>query len=498
MRKRYLYLWFRFLAADRLAKADPNLKGRPFLFYAPERGRMEVRAVSPALIKEGITPGMVVADVRAIFPEVDVFLDDPEADREILDRAAEWCLRYSPEVAVDYPDGVMLQIAGCPHLWGGELAYLESITASLNRGGYRVAVGIADTVGAAWAIAHYGGSQRIIGDGKQGEALLELPPEALRVERATLQLMAKLGFHTIGQLLKIPRASLRRRFGTNFLLRLGQALGTEREVFKPIEPVPVFLERLPCMEPIRTAKGIEIALKRLLDLLCERLVREGKGMRMGVFKGYRLDGEVVQISIGTSRASRNTMHLYKLFVLKIPELEPALGIELFSLEATLVEELDEWQETFWGVGSSDQKKLAELLDNLAGKLGKESISRYLPQEHHWPENSVKITRKLEEQSKTEWRTDHLRPLNLLPNPEPIEVMVTLPDYPPLHFRYRGEIIRVVRADGPERIEQEWWLQTGPSRDYFRVEDERGVRYWLFRLGIYGKEKTKWFLHGYFI
>lgn len=498
MPKRYLYIWFRYLATDRLAKIHPDLRGKPFLLYAPEHGQMVVRASSQSLIKDGISPGMAVADVRAILPSVEVFPDDAVAVKKLLKDLAEWCLRYSPVVATDSPDGLILDISGCPHLWGGELPYLQSITTHFGKGGYDVRVAIADTIGAAWAVARYGNSEMIIESGRQAEALFPLPPAALRLDRSTLQRMEKLGFRKIGQFTGIPRLNLRRRFGDTLLSRLGQALGTLPEPLEPVRPAPVYLERLPCLEPIRTATGIEIALKRLLETLCERFFKEGKGMRTGIFKGYRIDGETVQIGIGTNRASRNAAHLFNLFELKIPEIEPALGIELFTLEAVLVEDVSETQEALWSTAIRDRTAISELLDNIAGKVGMQTIHRYLPQEHHWPEHSVKEVTSLEEQPETEWRTDRPRPIHLLPEPEPIDVMVVLPDYPPMHFRYKGEIIRVARADGPERIEQEWWLQSGPPRDYYRVEDECGARYWLFRLGLYGNQKPQWFLHGYFV
>lgn len=498
MPKRYLYIWFRYLSTDRMAKVAPELRGMPFLLYAPEHGRMVVRASSQSLTKEGIMPGMVVADVRAILPSVGVFPEDTVAEKKLLNDLAEWCLRYSPVVATDSPDGLILDISGCPHLWGGELPYLQSITARLCKGGYDVRAAIADTVGTAWAVAHYGKNGTITEPGKQADALSPLPPAALRLDKPTLQRMEKLGFRQIGQLMGIPRLNLRRRFGDVLLTRLEQALGTLSEPLQPVRPAPVYLERLPCLEPIRTATGIEIALKRLLETLCERFFREGKGMRTGIFKGYRVDGELEQISIGTNRASRNSAHLFKLFELKVPEIEPALGIELFTLEATLVEDVTENQEALWSTANRDQAAISELVDNIAGKVGFQAIHRYLPQEHHWPERSVKKVRSLEEQPDTEWRTDRPRPIHLLPEPEAIEVMVVLPDYPPMHFRHKNEVIRVVRADGPERIEQEWWLQGGPPRDYYRVEDASGARYWLFRLGLYANQKPQWFLHGYFV
>lgn len=498
MHKRYLYIWFCYLATDRLTKINPELRGKPFLLYVPEHGRMVVQASSLNLLKEGIVPGMVVADVRAILPNVEVFPAEPERDRKLLNDLAEWCFRFTPVVATDPPDGLVLDISGCPHLWGGESPYIETITRRLKRGGYTVRAAIADTIGAAWAVARYGRNNPIVERGRHGSILLSLPPEALRLDRTVLQRMEKLGFRQIGQLTTIPGNNLRRRFGDTLLTRLEQALGTAPESLNPIQPAPAFIERLPCLEPICTAKGIEIALQRLLESLCERFFRESKGMRTGIFKGYRVDGETVQISIGTNRASRNAAHLFKLFELKIPELEPALGIELFTLEATLVEDVSEAQEALWSMGRNDQTAIAELLDNIAGKVGMQAIHRYLPQEHYWPERSLKEVSSLESQPETEWRTDRPRPLHLLPEPESIEVMVALPDYPPLHFQYKGEIIRIARADGPERIEQEWWLQSGPPRDYYRVEDEKGARYWLFRLGLYDSGKPQWFLHGFFV
>jgi len=497
MPKRYLYIWFRYLATDRLAKITPELRDKPFLLYAPERGRMVVRAASPSLVQEGIVPGMVVADVRAILPEIGVFPSEPKAEEKLLNDLAEWCFRFSPTVATDPPDGLILDTSGCTHLWGGELQYLQNITKRLHKGNYTVHAAIADTIGATWAMARYS-KQLIAEPGKQEEVLLELPPAALRLDSSNLQRMEKLGFRQIGQLIKIPRTNLRRRFGDGLLLRLEQALGTEYELLNPVLPTPVYQERLPCLEPIRTAKGIGIALERLLEMLCRRLLNEGKGMRTGILKGYRLDGKTVQISIGTNRASRNVAHLFKLFELKIPELEPALGIELFTLEATLVEDVSETQEALWNIGNNNQTVIAELLDNIAGKVGMQTIRRYLPQEHYWPERSVKEANSLNEQPETEWRTDRPRPLHLLPEPEPIEVMVVLPDYPPMHFRHRGNLIRIAKADGPERIEQEWWLKSGPPRDYYQVEDTNGARYWLFRLGLYDKGKPQWFLHGFFI
>ena len=240
-------------------------------------------------------------------------------------------------------------------------------------------------------------------------------------------------------------------------------------------------------------------MQRLLETLCYRLQQEEKGLRVAVFKCYRVDGKIEKIEIGTNHATHNVKHLFKLFEIKISTIEPALGIELFTLEAPRVEDISPLQEKLWEkVYDLDNTRLAELLDRLAGKMGENSIHRYLPDEHYWPERSMKLASSLQEKKTTTWKTDRPRPLQLLSVPELIEVTAPIPDYPPMLFRYKGRLHKVIKADGPERIEQEWWLQEGLHRDYYCVEDEEGCRYWLFRSGHYSADKShKWFIHGFF-
>lgn len=496
MLKRYLSIWLPYLPTDRMAKHHPELRDKPFVLAAKEKSRMVIKAANLLAIREGVTAGKVLADARAILPTVEVFDDEPLETASLLESLAEWCLRFSPIAAVDGPDGIMLDISGCPHLWGGEQSYIETITRRFLNGGYHSRLAIADTIGTAWAMARYGEKQAIVETGRQAEALASLPPEALRLELSIIQKMQKLGFRQIGQFINMPGPTLRRRFGDVMLQRLGQALGSYPEALKPVQPVEPYQERLPCLEPILTLKGIEIALKHLLEQLCKRLERDGKGVRTALFKGYRIDGNVQEISIGTSRASYNTKHLFRLFELKVNSIEPALGIELFVIEAPLVEDVCENQDTLWDIKGS-QSKVAELLDNIAGKIGMGAIRRYLPAEHHWPERSIKETASLDEKPEIAWPADKLRPLHLLPEPELIDVMVPLPDYPPILFTHKGKIFKIMKADGPERIEQEWWMTDGQPRDYYRVEDEKGARYWLFRSGHYVDGDVQWFLHGFF-
>jgi protein ImuB len=276
-------------------------------------------------------------------------------------------------------------------------------------------------------------------------------------------------------------------------------MGNVEEIIDPVVTLSVFHERLHCLEPIVTATGIEIALQNLLDILCAQLQHEQKGLRSAVFKGYRVDGKIIQMSIGTLRPSCNSQHLFKLFHNKIDSLEPAMGIELFTLEAPLVEDLQSVQEQLWQHNNGlENAALYELLDRISGKLHGCEIRRYIPDAHYWPERSYKAAPSLHENVLTTWRSGRPRPLQLLHKPEPIEVTAPVPDYPPMLFRYKGRLHKIARADGPERIEQEWWLQEGQHRDYYYVEDEEGYRYWLFRSGHYDVERTyQWYLHGFF-
>jgi len=497
MQKRFVSIWFRHLLTDWFTRRRPELRDVPFVFAAPERGRMIIKAVNPVAAANGIHIGMVVADSRAILPEVQVFNSQQGKDITLLSALAEWCIRYTPIVAIDPPDGLILDVSGCAHLWGGERPYLRDMVTRLSAFGYQVRPGMADTVGCAWAIARFGRLKLIVDAGGQVEALQHLPPVALRLENGIAEKLEKLGLTEIGSFMNMPRAALRRRFGENLLLRLDQALGQGIEYVQPIKPIESYQERLPSLEPIKTAPGIEHALRTLMEKLCKRLSTEEKGLRKAVFKCYRIDGNIQAIDIGTARPSRNVAHLLKLFEIKICQIKPALGIELFVLEAPVVELLSSSQEAIWNFSYNREMEIAELLDRIAVKVGMNTIHRYLPDEHHWPERSYKLATSLQEEATTTWRDDLPRPVHLLPNPELIEVTVAMPDYPPMLFKYKGNLHRVQKADGPERIEQEWWIEQGLYRDYYCIEDDKGERYWLFRLGHYQHAEPKWFIHGFF-
>jgi protein ImuB len=352
----------------------------------------------------------------------------------------------------------------------------------------------------------------VVEPGQHHTALMLLPAAALRLDEETVDRLNKLGLRQVKDFIGMLKSALRRRFvsqfrimnsefripATDILTRINQSLGYEEEIIIPVHPPAPYEERLPCLEPISTATGIEIALQRLLETICKRLKQEGKGIRTASLKCYRVDGKIESISIGTIRASHHANHLFRLFELKIASIEPALGIELFILEATKVEDHVSLQSAIWKSdhGLKDER-ISELLDRLSNKIDAKSIRRYMPAEHYWPERSVKAALSLDEEAITTWKVKRPRPLQLLSKPELIQVTAPIPDYPPMNFRYKGKLHTITKADGPERIEQEWWIEEGKHRDYYYVEDEEGCRYWLFRLGHYD-ESYEWFVHGMFV
>lgn len=497
MRQRFMAIWFRHLLTDGLALRQPKLKNVPFVLVMPLKNRIVITASNLLAEQQGAFTGMSLADARAAVPEL-VSVDDTAGKAaKLLRLLGLWCIRYTPVVAIDLPDGLLLDISGCPHLWGGERGYLKEIVLKLRNAGFDARAAIAGTPGAAWAVSRFARVSPIVPPEMESQAISSLPPAALRLQAEVLERLQKLGFRAIGPLLSMHAPALRRRFGKDLPLRIDQALGRIEETLVPLVPPVPYVERLPCLEPIRTAIGIGAAIEKLLSGLCLRLQAEGKGLRKAALKCIRVDGHTAQASITTNRGSHNVLHLLKLFYLQIARIEPALGIELFVLEASKVEEMDTVQEQIWAVGRGlADTALAELLDRVAGKVGAEAIRRYLPAEHYWPERAVKVAASLTEAPLAAW-PEQMRPIRLLAAPEPIEVMALVPDNPPKTFTYKDKRHHIVKADGPERIGREWWCDSGEHRDYYAVEDSDGQRYWVFRSGYYDGGGARWYLHGYF-
>ena len=284
MARRFLSIWFRHLKTDWLSRRRPSLLHIPFALAIPDRGRKLITAVNDSALKQGIFPGNVVADAKAIVRDLQVFDDRPELANKLLNAFAKWCIRYTPLVAIDPPDGLILDVTGCAHLWGSESAYITDIINRFKSLGYNVRAAMADTIGAAWAVARFGQSQAIIETGQQTLALLSLPPAALRLEAEIVERLDKLGLRQINNFIGMPRSALRRRFGQQ-MLRDWTRLWVMKEVIHPVQPIEPYQERLPCLEPIVTATGIEIALQRFLKhyvIACNKNKKDFERLHLNV------------------------------------------------------------------------------------------------------------------------------------------------------------------------------------------------------------------------
>lgn len=498
MTRRYVSLWFPYLVTDWFTRRHPELATTPFVMTARQRGRLAIVRANPVAERAGIRAGMALPDARTILPDIETFDDKPNFSQKLLDVLADWSIRFTPTVQIDGEDGLLFAITGCAHLRGGEYPYLKDIVVRLRTAGYQVRGAMADTIGCAWAVARFGKNQPLIPAGKTADGLARLPPAALRISDGSVERLRALGIRTVSELTVIPRAALGRRFGQEMLLRLSQALGEMPETLTPKRQAEAYEETLVSPDGIATAAGIAEALHQLLDQLCARLEHEGKGVRTLRLEGHRLDGVIEAIGIGTSRPCRRSAHLFKLFQNKLDKIEPALGIELFILSAQNVETVSAEQEDVLEQGAPEADAFPQLLDRISNRMGFNTLSRFMPLERHWPERSYARTASHDQMPSASWNVTRLRPIKLITPPEPVEVAAPVPDYPPLFFLHRGKRHRIKRADGPERIEREWWLEGGEPRDYFRVEDDDGARYWLFRLGHYKQdEPARWFLHGIF-
>lgn len=435
-------------------------------------------------------------EAQAISLDLAVVEAAPEEDEAALGRLAAWCIAYAPLVAPDPPDGVFVEIAGASHLLGGEAALLADLTRRLRAAGFSAHAAVADTPGTAWAIARFARGQSIIPHGEQGSALSDLPVRALRLAAEVAEGLHALGIERIGQLTTLPRAALNRRFAAA-LGRLDQALGRTPEPLAYLDPPEIQIVRRVFAEPIGAPETVTRVVAELAEALARNLERQGLGARRLDLVCLRVDGQPQSLSIGTARPSRNARHLARLFEERLGLIDPGFGIETMLLVAGRVEPLQAHQlrSEFGQEGQDDPAAMAELVDRLGSRLGPGRIFRAAPVESEWPERSVRRVAALAPANGANWAADAPRPARLLDPPVRVEVMAMLPDHPPVRFVWRGQNRRVARIDGPERLYGQWWSspdETDAVRDYYRVEDETGARFWMFHDA---SEGGKWWLHG---
>jgi protein ImuB len=452
-------------------------------------------AVCPRARALGLMPGMPLAKARILVSGLDVRAADPDGDAAWLARLGAFAARrWTPRATCSGPDGLWLDLSGVAHLFGGEELMCERILAFCRRLGFAARVAVAGTTGAAHALARFGVRPILLCPaGREGDALAAMPLAALRLDEAALGAASRLGLERIGELIAMPRAPLQRRFGAEFLTRLDQALGRAAEPFDPIVPAAPPAITLRFAEPIATAEAIAEASAEALGQLIGILTKSGLGARRLQLLCERVDGQVLELSLGLARATRDPAHLRRLIWAKIEKIEPGFGIERLRLAAVRVEPLAARAIDGALAGGKSAPDLALLVDRLAVRLGARRIHRLTALESDLPERSVVRAGPLAEVAFwPRWP----RPVRLLAPPEPVEqVMALLPDGAPLRFKWRGKAYRVAAADGPERVYGEWWREAEGReavRDYFQVEDETGARFWLYR-----REDLSWHLHGLF-
>jgi len=490
----------------------PPDEGRPLVLSDSARSGARITATNPAAERQGLFAGMPVTDARAIYPALDVYPADSPGDVEALTRLALWCQRYSPFTRIEGEDGISLDITGCAHLFGGEEGLMDDLATRLERFGLTARLAIAPTLGAAWGAARHACDERtVIAAGAVSQTLAPFPVAALRLEEATIVALEKLGLKQVGLIIGKPRAPLVARFGMTLVTRLDQALGQAEESFGPLTPPPVYRAECRFAEPITLLADIEASVRHLSRELAEALYKAGKGARRIELVLYRVDGWFEALELRTSALSRDAAHLSRLICERLERIEDraGFGFEAATLGAFDVERGDPQQHGLSaGAPGETAGDIAELLDRFANRFGPMSVTRFVAHQSYVPELAVKAVSVLETVESQDWAAHarHLqddtplaRPILLFSRPEPVEVIFETPDHPPTRFTWRRFAHRIVRADGPERISPEWWSATpGETRDYYRVEDEAGRRFWLYREGFYEKPETpSWFIHGVF-
>lgn len=466
--------------------------------------RREIVALDRAAVSVGLRKGMAVSKAQAMVRGLHLVDHDPKRDAEALERLALWALqRFSPIVVQDPPDGIVIDIAGADHLYGGEEAVLEKILAQVHGATLNASAALADSWGAAHAIARFHHHQAVLIEKGEGNKIVsELPIAALRLPPAVVEGLKALGFQTIGSVAAAPRATLTLRFGPELGRRIDQAFGTLSEPIEPIRlPEVVEVER-PFAEPIGAPETIAKYIDKLVLELVQALELQGLGAKRVDLLLYRVDNRIETVRIGMALPMRDPKRLSRMLCAKIETIDPGFGIDRMRLSAVQAEPLNLKQMPSSLIDDADPD-ISALVDILSNRMGQGALYRFAPFASDVPERSVKKVAPLADGDDVDWPSRWPRPTRLLLHPELIETMALLPDYPPVWFAWRGVRRKVTAADGPERVFGEWWkrdAERAAVRDYFQVEDEGGNRFWIYRAGDGEDPATgshKWFLHGIF-
>ncbi len=597
--KRAMFVWLpNFAMTLARLKRPPLARPREPLALLEKHGNIRrIAALDEPAIRAGLYLHQPLADALAVYPKLICADAEPEAVQEALTALAAWAQRYSPATAPAPPGGLWLDITGCAHLWGSEAGLAEDLIARLEARGVPARAAVAPTFGAAYALAHHAeryfiahSAETIIESvptphpvllpqGEKGRRtnwcdlpplpsreragvrgsyndnlaplLAPLPMERLRISSETAAVLRKLGLFTIGDVQKLPRTGLSRRF-PDLLPQLDKAMGHAAEAIEFLRSPAPWIERLRFAEPISAPEDLERVTIKLLDMLCARLQAERQGGMRFEVSFFRCDGGVQTEAVSTALPVRDATRVFRLFREKLGLIDPGFGVDVATLAASHVEPLEARQANILRKVQSNAclEELAVLIDALENRLGEGRVYRLAARESYIPERAVKRESVIPEtpralsgivknrqpsrpspcpsphgrgnsvaagspyslshgervgvRGERIWQTMAERPIRLFARPQPIDVTAALPDAPPMLFRWRKVLHRVARADGPERIAPEWWRGGGEGgeddqvRDYYRVESVHGMRFWVFREGLYGGERLpRWYLHGVF-
>lgn len=477
---------------------------KPLVTFLHDGNRQVVAATDNAAAALGLTTGTTLAHARAMISDLAAEPADLEGDAAALGEVAAWCLRYAPSTAASPPDCIWIDATGCAHLAGGEHEMLTAIADRFAAAGNAARLAIADTPGAAWAVAHHARTVvTVVAVGKVLGAISPLPVQALRLSEGMEVALGRLGFTRVHQLLAAPRAPLALRLGPTLMRRLDQASGRVFEPIVPVIPPETVAERLPFIEPLITAEAFVEVISRLTIGVCHQLEQRGEGARQLDLVFERVDGSRQIIRIGTARATRDARHIARMLDERVEGVDPGLGVDAMHLIVALTDRLSFVQSASLLAERDRNADTAVLVDRLISRLGADHVYRVAMQESDVPERGVRRVPALAPLTQTRPHPAYPRPTRLLNPPQLVEAMAELPDQPPRMFMWRRVRHRIRRADGPERIQGEWWRRDSEMRairDYWQVEDETGQRFWLYRSGDgvdTGTGNLSWFLHGFF-
>lgn len=542
--RRILSLWFPRLAAERALRLRRAALPAPFAVVGDRNGAQVLASVDAQAEAAGLRRGQGLRDAMAMCPTLMTTAEDTVAEAAFLTVLHRWAGKFSPWVAEEPPDSLLVDLTGCAHLFGGEAALLDRVAEDCAALGLTVRAGIADTVGAAWALARHAGGRTLAGrsgddiaqeahatrsraqprrridsgavtapagviapPGRMRQAIGPLPLAALRLDAATVDGLARLGLRRVDDIAVLPRAALARRFGAQVLKRLDQALGLEPEPVTPAGAPLHFAARLSLPDPIGLLEDVQAGVDRLLDALCARLAARARGARRVRLQAFRTDGRVELAEVGLARATDSPDRIRPLLALKLPSIEAGFGIDQLRLEAVETEPLNPVQhrghldaDAAAQARQADDGALADLIGKLGARLGVEGVTRLHPGESHIPEKTAVVM-------SAAWSDPHPAPWPDPRAPRPLLIfrpeLVAAPEddpTPPARFRWRRRDLVTRVAAGPERIAPEWWLddpgwRSGP-RDYWRVEVEGGDRLWMF-YAHGGEVSGGWFCQGVF-